>query len=102
MKTVLIAALLISTAAFADDAVPLGSITGCAPSGCTFITTVIVQPPWYTYEPKDDITVRELSEIVTILFPAVACRNHFNDCGAVGRIEKASPEVQRHFVRHEH
>ena len=76
------------------------SITGAGASGVTYSTT-IKNLPYYTYEPKADITAQELSEVVKLLIPALTCRHYADDCGVADQIERSPPEIKRHFVRHE-
>ena len=96
MKTAIaLIALLLATPALAQE-VPAGLT-----SGSVAVTNTITTPPWYSYEPKDDITAPELSKVITLLWPALVCRHYLDDCGVVKAIDEAPPGVKRHFVRHE-
>ena len=61
-----------------------------------------VQPPTYTFEPKDDITALELSKALVAILPALACMNSLSPrCGdQASAIDALPPEVKRHFVMH--
>lgn len=106
-----VALLILSSPALANDklystyteetafvtTIPMGSIAIEGPT--SGVSIAISQPPQYSYEPKDDVTTWELSEIIKILLPAIGCRHLFDDCGATKKLEAAPPEVRRHFVR---
>ena len=98
MAFVVIGGVLYATAAMAQSASPdtqAFTTTGSA----TFST--FAMPPWYSYEPKNDITAHELALVINLLLPALSCRHYFDDCGVVKSIDDAPPEVKRHFVKHE-
>lgn len=96
LKLILVFCLFLPIAASAQEP---QSITGFTNST---VTSSMTPNPWYSYEPKDDITAKELSKIVEVLLPALSCRHYFDDCGTVKRIDGLPPEIKRHFVRHDH
>ena len=85
----------------ADDLVNRNPVSPILGSG-TITITAAPRPPTYTYDPKPDITARELSLVIEAILPALSCRNILG-CGdaVLKKIEVMPPEVKRHFVRHE-
>jgi hypothetical protein len=65
------------------------------------ITSSFHFPPWYTFEPKDDVTALELAQAIKAILPAFACGNAYDGCDVSAAIEGLPPNVKRHFVRHE-